>query len=150
MKGKHHYSVLTRTHTKDQILKHAKANGVTWEESPHEGVNWLRASSAIISHVDRGNDFHTDGLDKNTAQKMHKLYTQIRDYHKKTMTPHLRSAMSKLHSEKGDATTPPMDLLSEAHEHLNANGGHVWVEKVHTLVHLNKKIKHLESRMKNM
>jgi hypothetical protein len=150
MSGKHQYEVLTGSHHRDDILTHAKSNGVGWDEDNHEGVNWMRASSAIINHIDRGRSFHVDNLDFNTANKMMSHYTKLREDHKSTMIPHLRSAMSKLHAEKGDANTSPMDLIDEAHDHLRENGGQVWSDKLHTLNHLNTQIRHLSTRMAEM
>jgi hypothetical protein len=57
--------------------------------------------------------------------------------------------MTKLHADKGDANLRPIDLLKEAHEHLNANGGHQWAEKVATLSSLNQHISKLQERIKN-
>jgi len=150
MNGRVHYEVLRNSLHRDDILEHAKENGVSWEEHSHPGINWMRASSAIIKHIDKGNKFHTDGLDLETGKKMLDHYIQLREAHKKTMIPHIRSAVAKLHAEKGDSNTSPMDLLEEAHEHLKANGGHVWAEKLSTLHHINMQIKKLSDRIDKM
>lgn len=151
MNGKQHYEVLKNAHSREHLLEHAKNNGVSWDEHhQHEGVNWMRASGSLVDHLDKHEDFHLDDMDLDTANSMLDNYKQLREHHKSTMYPHLRSAMAKLHSEKADANTPPLSLLDEAHAHLDANGGHVWREKVNTLSHFNRKIKYLDGRIQNM
>jgi len=148
MNGKQHFQVLSKTHHRDHLLEYAKKNGVQWEESPHEGVNWMRASRAIVHHLDQGKEFDTENLDdRETVKNMLDLYTKLREQHKKTMIPHIRSAMQKLRSEKDDTGVEPMSLINEAHEHLRQNGGHVWAEKVNSLVHMNSQIKKLTSKL---
>lgn len=147
MAGIHQYKVLTSANGRDQLLEHAKANGVHWEESPHEGVNWMRASKGIIRHLDNGKEFDTDNMPAENIQTMLDHYKVLRDHHKESMVPHLRSAMAKLHADKGDPSLNPMDLLDEAHVHLKANGGKVWAEKLNTLNHLNTQIRNLTTKL---
>ncbi len=146
-RGKQDFLILSKANGREQLLEHAKANGVNWEEHPHEGVNWMRASKGIVRHLDAGKEFDTDKMDSQTITHMLDHYRSLRDYHKQTMVPHLRSAMSKLHSEKGDPSLNPMDLLDEAHAHLRANGGRLWADKVSTLTHLNTQINNLSAKL---
>lgn len=150
MHGKHDFDVLSNTHSRESLIEHAKNNGVHWEEHHHPGVNWMRASGSLVRHLDNKKDFHTDNLDLDTAKGMLDNYSQLREHHKKTMVPHLRSAMAKIHSDKGDPKAHPMDYLEDAHAHLEANGGKVWAEKLHTLRHLNHQVHHLSSRISKM
>jgi len=39
------------SHSRADMMEYAKKNGVTWNESPNEGVNWMRASMRIQSHM---------------------------------------------------------------------------------------------------
>jgi hypothetical protein len=150
MTGKHQYAVLSNAHGREQLMEHAKNNGVHWEEHSHEGVNWMRASGAIVNHLDSGRDFDTDQMDEHTVRTMLDHYHVIRDHHKQSMIPHLRSAMAKLHAETGDPSAQPMDHLDAAHEHLKANGGHVWAQKLHDLHHLNNQIRTLTEKLTKM
>ena len=150
MAGKHDFEVLSNAHSRDALLEHSKNNGVHWEEHSHPGVNWMRASGSLTRHLDNKKDFHTDNLDRETTMSMLDSYTRLREDHKKTMVPSLRSAMAKIHSDKGDTHAHPMDYLDDAHKHLEANGGHVWASKVHTLKHLNTQISHLSTRLQKM
>jgi hypothetical protein len=150
MAGIHQYRVLSGAHGREQLLEHAKANGVNWEEHSHEGVNWMRASKGIIRHIDNGKEFDTDNMDEHTVRTMLDHYNIIRDNHKQTMVPHLRSAMAKLHADKGDPSLNPMDLIDEAHTHLKNNGGKVWADKLHTLNHLNTQIRGLNAKLVKM
>lgn len=149
MNGKQHHQVLSGAHSRDHLMEHAKNSGVNWEEHSHEGVNWMRASKGMVNHVNNGKKIDTDQMDDKSVQSMLDHYTVIRDHHKKSMVPHLRSAMAKLHAEKGDPSLNPMDLLDDAHEHLKANGGEVWAEKLHTLNHINGQIKKLSTRIQS-
>lgn len=150
LSGKHDFEVLANTHSRDALIEHAKNNGVHWEEHSHPGVNWMRASGSLSRHLSNGKDFHTDNLDRDTTMSMIKNYHEIREAHKKTMIPHLRSAMAKIHNDKGDPNAHPMDYLDDAHAHLEANGGKVWSDKIHTLRHLNHQIQHLSHRLGHM
>src|SRR6185312_16010300 len=110
-------------------------------------VNWMRASGALVRHLENGKEFITDGIDEETASQMIQLYENLREIHKKTMVPILRSAMLKIHSDSPDKDANPMDLIQEAHEHLYANGGRIWADKIYTLRHLNKQIQSLSERV---
>lgn len=144
--GKQQYKVLTNSFGRDYLLDQGKQNGVSWAEDKHEGKNWMRFSRALISHIDKGQPFDTDNADPDMLQQMKDQYHQLRDMHKQTMIPLLRGAMAKLHSD-GDGTKSPMDYLPEAYKHLDANGGHVWADKLMTLQHLNKQIKGISDRL---
>lgn len=146
-KGYTSFKVLSHSHSRDHLLEHAKRNGVEWDEHPHEGVNWMRASRAISGHLNKGKEFDIDNTDKESVQAMLEHYTALREHHKKTMIPHLRSVMSKLHSEKGEPGSNPIDFLDEAHEHLNSSGNAVWREKLSTLKHFNTQIARLSDKL---
>jgi hypothetical protein len=150
MAGKHHFQVLSNAHGRDHLIEHAKNNGVKWEEHSHEGVNWMRASKAITNHLDAGRDIDTDPMDEQSVRTMLDHYHVLRDHHKQSMVPHIRSAMAKLHAETGDPSAQPMDHLDAAHEHLKANGGKVWADKLHTLSHLNTQISTLTAKLTKM
>ncbi len=148
--GRHQYQVLSNAHGREQLMEHAKANGVNWEPHSHDGVNWMRASTGMVRHLEDGKDFDTDQMDEHSIRTMLDHYHVIRDKHKQTMIPHLRSAMAKLHADKGDPSLNPMDLLDDAHEHLKANGGQAWAEKTNNLNHLNSQINTLTSKLTKM
>ena len=38
-------------HSRKDVMSAAKASGITWVESSHEGINWMRASMAIQKHL---------------------------------------------------------------------------------------------------
>src|SRR5690606_4479580 len=143
MKGIHQYRILTNAHSREHLLEYAKSNGIQWEEISDEGINWMRASIAIVRHIDSGKEFDMDNIDEQTAQAMLEHYKSLKQFHKQTMVPLLRSAMAKLYAEKGDPSSSPMDLIDEAHDHLRDNGGEVWAEKLRTLHHINTQIKYL-------
>lgn len=146
-KGVTSFKVLSSTHNRDHLLDHAEKNGVTWDKTGHEGVNWMRASRAISSHINRGNEFNMDDMSKESAQTMLDHYKVLRDHHKQTMIPHLRSAMAKLHSESGDPNSQPTDHLDAAHALLNNSANGVWKEKLDTLSHFNTQIAKLEGKV---
>jgi len=148
--GKFHYKALTNAYGKDHLLEQGRINGVDWQEHSHEGVNWMRFSGALHRHLDGGKDFHVDNTDPQTLATMLGHYKGLRDAHKQTMIPHVRAAMAKLHADGGDGSKGPMDYLHEAYSHLEANGGHHWSEKVHSLNHLNNHISKLTDRLGGM
>lgn len=147
--GKHEYAVLTKNMDRNTLIELGKQNGVSWKEDKDEGINWMRFSRAMISHIDQGKPFETDNADPELLQSMKDNYHQLRDMHKQTMIPHIRAAIAKLHSE-GDTTKSPMDYLPEAMSHLDANGGHVWSDKLRVLDHFNNQIRRLSDRLGNV
>lgn len=146
-KGFTSFKVLSHANSREHLLEHAKNNNVDWEQHHHEGVNWMRGATAIKNHLSRGKEFDTDTMDKDTVQTMLDHYKVLRDHHKNTMVPHLRSAMAKIHSDKGVPGSNPMDYLEEAHKHLRESGNPVWAEKVNTLSHFNTQIAKLSSKL---
>ena len=48
--------LLSSGHSRNSLIEFAKKNGVTWKESDHEGVNWMRASMAIQKHMENHPD----------------------------------------------------------------------------------------------
>lgn len=150
MAGRHQHKVLTNVYSKEHLMEQGKKNMVAWNESNHEGVNWMRFSNALANHLDNGKDFHTDDHDVQGMKKMLEHYTALKELHKQSMVPHVRAAMTKLHSESTDTTKGLMDHVKDAYVHLDANGGHVWAEKVSTLNHINKQINHLSSRLEKL
>jgi hypothetical protein len=146
-KGKHEFKVLSNAYDKNSLIEQGKQNGVNWTEDKHEGKNWMRFSSALVRHLDEGNDFDIEDSNPDSLNQMKDLYHQLRDLHKQSMVPHVRAAMSKIHSEKGDDSKHPMDYLDDAYNHLDANGGHIWAEKVRTLNHFNQQIKKLSDKI---
>ena len=42
--------------SRSSIVDFAKKNGVAWKESPHEGINWMRAAMAIQKHMESSPD----------------------------------------------------------------------------------------------
>lgn len=148
--GKFHHKALTNAYHKDHILSQGRVNGVDWQEHKHEGVNWMRFSTALQRHLDEGKEFHMDNTDPEALKQMLAGYQSIRDSHKSTMIPHIRAAMAKLHSEHNDGSLSHMHFLDKAYEHLEANGGHAWAEKVSVLSSLNKHINKLTERLKSM
>lgn len=150
MNGKQHYEILRNAHSRSHLIEHAKFNGILWKEAPHEGVNWLRASRSIIDYLDDNSEFLLEDLDIDTASSMLDLYNQLRELHKKTMYPHLRSAMNKIDSENRDSSKSNTELLNEAHSHVDKHGGWIWREKVDVLNTLNRQISYLEGRTQGM
>jgi len=148
--GRFHHAALTNAYNREHLLENGKANGIDWQEHSHEGVNWMRFSTALHRHLDEGNEFHMDNSDPETLKMLLSNYKNIREIHKKTMIPHIRAAMAKLHSEHGDGSLSHMDFLDKAYEHLEANGGHHWAEKVNSLVSLNRHINSLTERLTKM
>ncbi|AYP68561.1 hypothetical protein EalM132_00047 [Exiguobacterium phage vB_EalM-132] len=143
MAGRLHHRVIANNFHRSDVIDHAKRNGVQWETNNHEGVNWMRASTAIVHHINNGGDFHTEHTDVETAKKMLHHYESLRELHKKDMVPHIRSTVAKLYHESADKHIPNEELVDKAHEHLEANGGHIWSAKMHTLRHLNTSINKL-------
>ena len=146
-----HHKVLTNAFSRDHLMEHGMPNGVKWEESNHEGVNWMRFSNSLNRHLQDGNDFHTDGADAQQLQQMHKQYTNLKESHKQSMIPHVRGAMKKLKmDDQSDTSKHHTEYLQDAYKHLDANGGHQWAEKVQTLNHINGKLKDIGGRLQNM
>lgn len=150
MHGKYQYQVLSNAYGRDHIIEQSKANNIPWEEHSHKGVNWMRASGALVNHIDQGRDFHMENTDPIVLRRMHKHYEGLREMHKQTMIPHVRAAMHKLHENSNEPHRNPMDFLPEAYKHLEANGGHYWAEKIHTLNHLNNHIKKLSTKLTDL
>lgn len=146
-KGFTSFKVLANANSREHLMEHAQNNNVQWEPHQHAGVNWMRGATAIKNHIARGKDFETDSMDKHTVQTMLDHYKVLRDHHKETMVPHLRSAMAKIHADKGESGTTPMDYLDEAHKHLKNSGSKMWAEKVNTLSHFNTQIAKLSDRL---
>ncbi|MMZ43535.1 hypothetical protein D1872_50910 [compost metagenome] len=148
--GRFHHSALTTAYNREHLVERGRANGVDWQEHGHEGINWMRFSTALHKHLDDGNEFHMDNDNPETLKQMLGHYTALRETHKQTMVPHIRAAMAKLHADHGDGTMSHMDFLDQAYEHLEANGGHHWAEKVSVLSSLNKHINRLTDRLTKM
>lgn len=146
-KGITDFKVLSTAHDRNHLLEHAEKNGISWDKHGHEGVNWLRASRAISTHLNNGNELDMDDMSKESAQLMLDHYKVLRDHHKQTMIPHLRSVMSKLHSESNGESSSPLDHLDAAHQILNNPANGVWKEKVSTLSHFNTQIAKLQSKI---
>lgn len=147
-KGQHLYNVLTTAFDRDHLLQRGKDQGVGWNEDNHEGVNWMRFSRSLTRHLSDGKEFHVDETDPGTLQHMVDHLCHIRDLHKQTMVPHVRAAMTKLQSDDQTGNHKHyMEYLSNAYNHLDANGGHVWLEKVNTLRGLNSHINKLKHRI---
>lgn len=148
MKGINHYRVLSNAYGRKELLEMGKNNGLSWQEdNGREGVNWMRFSRALVKHLDEGKHFDTDSTDTESLQSMLDQYTQLRDMHKQTMIPHVRAGLSKLHA-KGEITSKdPMEYLPQVYDHLDANGGHIWAEKVRTLSNLNSQIKNITEKL---
>lgn len=149
MSGILDYQVLSNTHSRESLLNYAQQNGIQWDEDNHEGVNWLRASSAIVRHLENKKEFITDNLTPALIEELHQKYTELSEIHRRTMIPHLRSAMQKL-KEEGDGASQDMDMLEEAHIHLAANGGAVWADKLFMLRAINSQLEYLEKRAKDV
>jgi hypothetical protein len=150
MNGKQHFEVLRNCNSRTHLLEHAKENGISWKQADHEGVNWLRACSAIINYLNENNEFYMGDIDPESANSMIELYNQIKEYHKRTMNPHLRSAMDKIVEDSGDNITPSDELLNQAHELLDKSGGALWREKVDMLSNINRQINYLSQRMEGI
>ena len=148
MAGKHHYNALTEAYPKDHLMEQGKLNGIHWEEHDHPGVNWLRFSAALQRHLDSGKDFYPDNAHPEGIRTMLNHYVHLRELHKQSMVPHIRAAMSKLYMDRGSNGNPE-DLLPETYKHLEANGGHVWADKMSTLHQLNSQIAKLSDRLKS-
>lgn len=148
MAGRHHYNALTMAYPRDHLIEQGKRNGVSWEEHGHEGVNWLRFSRALHTHLDSGKEMHVDNAHPDGVRTMLNHYVHLRELHKQSMIPHIRATMSKLRSELGDAASDPNKLMQDAYKHLDANGGHAWAEKVSTLHQFNTQIGKLGERLK--
>lgn len=149
MSGLLDYKVLATTHSREALLNYAEQNGVEWEESNHEGVNWMRASASIVKHLDNKKEFFTDNLTPELIQSLTEMYTKLKEVHQTSMIPTLRSAMQKL-KEEADPATHPMDTLEDAHVHLAANGGATWADKIFVLRTINTQLAYLESRAQNI
>jgi hypothetical protein len=149
MAGIHHYHALTSAYPREHLIEQGKLNGIKWEEHSHEGVNWLRFNTALRNHLDNGNDFYPDNAHPEGLKTMLNHYVQLKEMHKQSMVPHVRAAMSKLYSERGNSSDPK-SLLQDAYKHLDSNGGHVWSEKVATLHNINTQITKLSNRLKSL
>jgi hypothetical protein len=148
--GKFHHAALTNAYNKDHLLEQGRPNGVDWQEHSDENVNWMRFSTSLQRHLDKGNEFHVDNTDPQVLKQMLGHYKNLRDTHKQTMIPHVRAAMAKLHADHGDGSLSHMDFLKQSYDHLESNGGHHWAEKVHVLSNLNNHIDKLTTRLTNM
>lgn len=149
MDGKRKFELLVKAHDRSHLITHAESNGISWNKADHEGVNWMRACSAIIDYLE-DNNFYLEDMNLEEASEMLNLYNRIRDYHKMTMAPHLRSAMAKIHSYNRDNTKSDDDLLKSAHLHLDKYGGEDWRSKVYNLGVINRQIEYLEMRTQSM
>jgi len=149
MSAKHHYNALVSAYPRDHLMEQGKLNGITWEEHNNEGINWMRFSRSLQTHLDSGKDFYPDNAHPEGIKTMLNHYVQLRELHKQSMVPHLRAAMSKLHLERGNSSDTK-GLLDDAYKHLEANGGHIWAEKVSTLHNINTQISKLSNRLKEI
>lgn len=147
MNGHMKYKVLTSAYSREHLIDQGTKNGINWDESKDDGVNWLRFSKALQSFLDANNDFYNDDADKATLTALLRSYTQIRELLKKTMIPHLRAAMSKLVSDDPTSINHPMEYLPEAYKLLDRTGGISWSHKINSLKHTNDQIKHLNKRL---
>ncbi|MNW28691.1 hypothetical protein D3C74_55260 [compost metagenome] len=148
--GRYHHNVITGAYDREHLISQGRANGVDWQEHKNPDINWFRFSTALHRHLDKGGQYHMDTEDPETLKQMLESYKGIRDLHKKTMIPHVRSAMAKLHSEHGDGSKSHMDFLKDSYSHLEANGGHHWSQKVSVLNGLNNHINSLTQRLNSM
>ena len=56
--------LLGKGYTRSDLMEQAKKSGITWKESDHEGINWMRASMAIQKHMVSG----TTNSSKNSVE----------------------------------------------------------------------------------
>ena len=42
---------------KKSFMEKAKAQGITWKENDHEGINWMRCCMAMNKHFENGGSF---------------------------------------------------------------------------------------------
>lgn len=94
---------------KDETLESMKAKGITWKESDHKGINWMRAMQALGKHLsDNPNDF--DELVA-TADNL-KTKKDLQDTQKKVQN--LQDLVSQLQSptaQQVSQTTTQADIL---------------------------------------
>jgi len=147
MANKHHFNVLRNSYGMKELMEHGKKSGVKWEEHKDEGVNWFRFSNALSRHLENGGDVSLDDTDRDTLVKMFNHYSQLLELHKKGMVPHVRAAMSKIKSEDTTTGKSHMDYLNAAYQHLDANGGPEWAEKVSTLRHIHGQLASLSGKL---
>lgn len=148
--GRYQHRVLANAYGRRHLIEQGKKNNIPWEESSHDGVNWMRFSGATINHINQGRDFHMEDSDPTLLRNMIVHLTKMKEMHKQTMVPHVRAALHKLHENGGDPNKNPMDYLPEAYAHLEANGGHHWAEKIHTLNSLNAHISRMTKKVKDL
>lgn len=150
MTGKQKFQILKNAYSREHLMEQAKKKGISWEESNEEGINWMRFSNAMVHYLNAGGDFDMDEDNPELIQAMLDQYKQLRDLHKQSMIPHIRAAMAKIYADKNDKSLQPTDCLQEAHEHLAANGGQIWAEKLASLSHFNRQIKKLQDKLNSI
>lgn len=148
--GKYQHAVLANAYSRSHLMEQTRKNNIPWEESGHEGVDWMRASGAVVNHLNQGRDFHMEDTEPEKMRQVLSHYTKMRELHKETMIPHVKAALQKLHQDGGDPHKNPMDYLEQVYAHLDQNGGHYWAEKVHVLTSLNRHIANMTSKLKDL
>lgn len=148
--GKLQHRVLSHAYSRSHIIEQTRKNSIPWEESGHEGVDWMRASGAVVNHLNQGRDFHLEDTEPEKMRQVLSHYTTMKEMHKETMIPHVKAALGKLHQDGGDPSKNPIDYLPQVYAHLDQNGGHHWAEKVHTLHSLNRHIANLTTKLKDL
>ena len=82
--------LLGKGYTRSDLMEQAKKSGVTWKESDHEGINWMRASMAIQKHINTQSTTQQDegyqefsGLSSKSMSYIKKFYKPPHEERKK-------------------------------------------------------------------
>ena len=101
--------LLGKGYTRSDLMEQAKKSGITWKESDHEGINWMRASMAIQKHMVSG----TTNSSKNSVEPKSSTDKQQSDKNSGSNSQQSSSKAEKA-MEKFDETEKLWSTLTKA------------------------------------
>lgn len=116
---------------KKSFMEKAKAQGITWKENDHEGINWMRCCMAMNKHFENGGTFDnsvnnssTTGSSVNTSytpfptqtpQSIKDLYGKSKPKSPRLNATHIFETSKKSLADSGKLSPSSLTILKKAH-----------------------------------
>lgn len=116
---------------KKSFMEKAKAQGITWKENDHEGINWMRCCMAMNKHFENGGTFDnsinnssTTGSSVNTSytpfptqtpQSIKDLYGKSKPKSPRLNATHIFETSKKSLADSGKLSPSSLKILKKAH-----------------------------------
>lgn len=119
--------IIKEVSDKKSFMEKVKAQGITWKENDHEGINWMRCCMAMNKHFENGGTFDnssTTGSSVNTSYKPFPTQTpqSIKDLYGKSKpksprlnATHIFETSKKSLADSGKLSPSSLKILKKAH-----------------------------------